>query len=176
MIEIKTEWTEENLKRYIMYKFFFSNKFTMVFAAVFGVCFAAIAASCAAMFAMTKSAVFLILVGAVVVLAVGVAALFVLKINKNVKASVNGNSASSERESVILDEDKITVCKNETPFGEISWEKIVSIELYDKGKTAYLATEEGAVLILEYKNIFTGTEKELREMLLIKNVKLSEKA
>ncbi len=176
MIEIKTEWTEENLKRYIMYKFFFSNKFTMVFAAVFGVCFAAIAASCAAMFAMTKSAVFLILVGAVVVLAVGVAALFVLKINKNVKASVNGNSASSEGESVILDEDKITVCKNETPFGEISWEKIVSIELYDKGKTAYLATEEGAVLILEYKNIFTGTEKELREMLLIKNVKLSEKA
>lgn len=176
MIEIKTEWTEENLKRYIMYKFFFSNKFTMVFAAVFGVCFAAIAASCAAMFAMTKSAVFLILVGAVVVLAVGVAALFVLKINKNVKASVNGNSASSERESVILDEDKITVCKNETPFGEISWEKIVSIELYDKGKTAYLATEEGAVLILEYKNIVIGAEKELREMLLIKNVKLSEKA
>lgn len=175
MIEIKTEWTEENLKRYIMYKFFFSNKFTMVFAAVFGVCFAAIAASCAAMFAMTKSAVFLILVGAVVVLAVGAAAFFVLKVNKNVKASVSGNPASPEGESVILDEDKITVCKNETPFGEISWEKIVSIELYDKGKTAYLATEEGAVLILEYKNIVTGTEKELREMLLIKNVKLSEK-
>lgn len=176
MIEIKTEWTEENLKRYMMYKFFFSNKFTMLSTVVFGLCFAVISVSCAVMFAMTESAVFLVLVGAVVVLAGGAAAFFVLKINKNVKASVNENSALSERESVILDEDKITVCKNETRFGEIGWEKIVSIELYDKGKTAYLATEEGAVLILEYKNIVTGTEKDLREMLLIKNVKLSEKA
>lgn len=148
----------------------------MLSTVVFGLCFAVISVSCAVMFAMTESAVFLVLVGAVVVLAGGAAAFFVLKINKNVKASVNENSALSERESVILDEDKITVCKNETPFGEIGWEKIVSIELYDKGKTAYLATEEGAVLILEYKNIVTGTEKDLREMLLIKNVKLSEKA
>ena len=159
-----------------MYKFFFSNKFTMVSAAVFGVCFAAIAASCAAMFAMTESAVFLILAGAVAVLAAGAVLFFVLKINKNIKASLKDISPSSDRESVILTENGITVCKNEAPYGELDWEKIISIDLYDKGKAAYLATGEGAVLILEYKNIVRGTEKELREMLLIKNVKLSEKA
>ncbi len=77
MIEIKTEWTEENLKRYMMYKFFFSNKFTMLSTVVFGLCFAVISVSCAVMFAMTESAVFLVLVGAVVVLAGGAAAFFV---------------------------------------------------------------------------------------------------
>lgn len=176
MIEIKTDWSEENLKKYIMYKFLFSNKFTIAAMAVFGICFAAIAASCITMFAMTESAVFLVMAGAVAVLAAGTVIFFIVKVNKNVKASADMGKESSENESVILTEDKITVCKNQVPYGEMSWDKISSIDLNEKGKTAYLSTEEGAVLILEYKNIVVGAEKELREMLLIKNVKLSEKA
>lgn len=178
MIEVKTEWNEENLKKYIMYKTFFANKYTMLSFTVFFICFAAIIGTCIAMYCMIKMPIFLIMAGLVTLFSAGFTVFFALKINKNVKVSLKESSASevSGQESAVLTEEFIAIFKNGLPYGEMSWDKVVSISFNDKGGAVYLTAEEGAVLILEYKNIIKGTEAELKEMLQIKNVKLSNKA
>lgn len=179
MVEIKTEWNEENLRKYIMYKTFFANKYTMLSFIVFFICFFAIIATCIAMYCMIQMPVFLIMAGAVLLFAAGFAVFFALKINKNVKQSLKESGAENEspsQETAVLTEALITVFKNGVPYGAMDWDKVTSISFNDKGGAAYLSTEEGALLILEYKNIISGTESELKEMLQIKNVKLSNKA
>jgi len=178
MIEIKTEWNEENLKKYIMYKTFFENKYTMLSFIVFFICFLAIIVTCVVMYCLIKMPVFLIMAGIVALFSVGFTLFFVLKINKSVKQSLkeSGGDLESGQETVVITDNLITMFKNGIPYGTMEWDKISSISLYDKGGAAYLSTEEGAVLILEYKNILSGTESELKEMLQIKNVKLSNKA
>lgn len=178
MIEIKTEWNEENLRKYIIYKTFFANKYTMLSFVVFFFCFLAIVATCIAMYCMIKMAVFLIMAGAVVLFSAGFAVFFAIKINKNVKQSLKESKTdaeATEQETAMLTEDLITVYRNGVPYGVMEWDKITSICFNDKCGAAYLSTEDGAVLILEYKNIKSGTESELKEMLQIKNVKLSNK-
>lgn len=178
MIEVKTEWNKENLKKYIMYKTFFENKYTMLSVIVFLICFIAIIGVCAAMYFIIQMPFFLIMAGAVILLTAGFAVLFFYKINKNIKASLKENKDTEEnaQESTVLTEDSITIIKNGFPYGEMRWDKVASISFNDKGGAAYLSTDEGAVLILEYKNIIKGSERELKEMLQIKNVKLSNKA
>ena len=179
MVEIKTEWNKENLKKYIVYKTFFANKYTMLSFIVFFVCFLAIVATCIAMFCMIRMPIFLVMAGIVALFSAAFAVFFTVKINKNVKQSLKESTegaGENEQETAILTEELITVFKNGLPYGGMEWDKISSISFNDKGGAVYLSTEEGAVLILEYKNIIRGTEAELKEMLQIKNVKLSNKA
>lgn len=176
MVEVKSEWTEEIIKKYIMYKFLFSGKFTLAAITAFVVCFAVIMIFCITMFVTMKSAAFLVIAIAVALFIAGITAFYIIKVNKTVKSTVKNAKALSENQSIILTEDKITVCQNNIPYNETRWDEITSIDINDMGKAAYLSAKNGAVVILEYKNIINGTEKELMEMLLIKNDKLSEKA
>ncbi|MBD5104130.1 MAG: hypothetical protein HDT47_04605 [Ruminococcaceae bacterium] len=175
MIQLKIDWNAENLKKYIMYTSFFGNKYaklSLVFLAVF---FAAILGTCISMFCMSKQLIFLILACAAIVFTAAAALLFVFIIKRNIKKSLSGCS-EDDPDNAVITESAILLCKGNEPFGELDWEKITAISFNDKDGAAYLSAEGSSVLILEYKNITFGSEEKLREMLSIKNVKLSNKA
>lgn len=179
MVEIKTEWNEKNLRNYIIYKTFFANTYTLLTFVVLIFCFLGIIATCITMYCLMNMPVFIIMGGAVILFSAGFVGFFVLKINKNVKQSLKESGADSGalgQETALIAEALITIYKNGVPYGIMEWDKVTSISFNDKGGAAYLCTEDGAVFILEYKNITSGTESELKEILKIKDVKLSNKA
>lgn len=176
MIVLKTDWTKENLKKYILFTSFFGNKMTRALLIGFFLCFVMILGTCIAMFFMLDMPLFLILAGVIVLFCAATVLYFSYTIKKNIQSALSGNQGDSETDGLMITEEKILVCKNGEPVGEIGWDKITSINFNDKDGAAYLLSDGGAVLILEYKNITAGTEKELKELLQIKNVKLPKEA
>lgn len=175
MIQLKINWNAENLKKYIMFTSFFGNKYAKLSLVFFGVCLVMILGTCISMFCMSGQLIFLILACAAIVLTAGTALLFLFIVKRNIKKSLSGCSEDDPDNAVITD-GAILLCKGNEPFGELDWEKITAISFNDKDKAAYLSAEGSSVLILEYKNITFGSEEKLREILSIKNVKLSKKA
>ncbi|MBD5115465.1 MAG: hypothetical protein HDT46_09765 [Ruminococcaceae bacterium] len=175
MIRLKTDWTAENLKKYILFTSFFGNKFAKLALIIFAVCIPAVLVTCIVMFCMIGMPIFLILAGVITVFTVGTVLFFVFTVKGNIKNAL-ASSTESDPDNVVITESAILLCKGNEPFGELDWEKITDISFNDRDKAAYLSAEGGSVLILEYKNITLGSEEKLREMLSIKNVKLSKKA
>lgn len=175
MIEIKTEWTKENLTGYVLSKFFIKNSSMKLAASAFAVCIVLIIASCIVSFLMLGDFALLFLAFGVIVLAVGYVLFLAFALNKYVKKALEANE-KSEMDGAIITEDNIIACCKGEPFGEMLWEKITEIIFNDKRNTVYLSTDDGAVLILEYSKILKGTEKELREIVTNKYEKLPDKS
>lgn len=175
MVQLKIDWNAENLKKYIMFNSFFGNKYAKLSLVFFGICFALILSTCIAMFCMSGQLIFLILACAAIVFTAAAALLFVFTVKRNIKKSLSVCS-EDDPDNAVITESAILLCKGNEPFGEIDWEKITDISFNDRDNAAYLSAEGSSVLILEYKNITFGSEETLREMLSIKNVKLSKKA
>lgn len=175
MIKLKTEWTSENLKKYIIFTSLLENKYSKLSLAVFAVCFLAIFGVCLSMFFNTAMPVFLILACAVALVSAGFALFFFLTVRKNIRKAL-ANASESGFNGVVLTDDTIMLLKDNEPVGTLDWSKITRISFNDKAGAAYLFAEESALLILEYKNIEAGGEKELREMLGAKNDKLPKEA
>lgn len=175
MIKLKTEWTAENLKKYIIFTSLLGNKYSKLSLAVFAVCFLAIFGVCLSMFFNTAMSVFLILACAVALVSAGFALFFILTVRKNIRKAL-ANASESDFNGVVLTDDTIMLLKDNEPVGTLDWSKITRISFNDKAGAAYLFAEESALLILEYKNIEAGGEKELREMLGAKNDKLPKEA
>lgn len=175
MIKLKTEWTAENLKKYIIFTSLLGNKYSKLSLAVFAVCFLAIFGVCLSMFFNTAMPVFLILACAVALVSAGFALFFFLTVRKNIRKAL-ANASESGFNGVVLTDDTIMLLKDNEPVGTLDWSKITRISFNDKAGAAYLFAEESALLILEYKNIEAGSEKELREMLGAKNDKLPKEA
>ncbi|MCM1055407.1 MAG: hypothetical protein NC394_07795 [Bacteroides sp.] len=175
MIQLKIDWTAENLKNYIMFSSFYGNRYVRLSLIAFAACFAAILVTCVVMFCIVGFPVFMILAGVVVVLAAAYLLFFALTIKRNIKKSLAGSS-ENDPDNVVLTENAILLCRGTEPFGEMSWEKVVKIAFNDRDGAAYISAEGGAVLILEYRNITFGSENSLREMLTLKNAKLPKDA
>ncbi|HBH95307.1 MAG TPA: hypothetical protein DDX91_06105 [Ruminococcaceae bacterium] len=175
MVEIKTLWTEENLKEYTKYTTFVKGRLNKVMFIALLVLYAAVVGGCIALFCMFKFTFALVMAIAFTVLLAVCILFFALTVKDFVKTALKAGE-NEEFDSVLINEDNIFICKNGQPIGELEWDKITRIYTNEKAGAVYLCTAENAVLILEYKNIVGGTEKELKDTVEKRYDKLSKKA
>lgn len=175
MVEIKSNWTEENLKEYARFTTFSKGGFSkfMIFALI--VLYIVVVVGCLTIYFMMKLIFALIMLIIFTCFLAACGLFFVLTMKDFVKTALK-SSENEDFDSVLINADNIFICKDQQPIGELDWDKITKIHINEKAGAVYLCTEENAVLILEFKNIVTGTEKELRETVKEKYGKLSKKA
>lgn len=175
MVEIKTKWTEENLKDYMRFNIFNKSKLNKYLFIALIVLYVLVVAGCITIyFVLDFSPALIMLLGFTVILAVSFLIYFFI-LKDFVKTTLKSNK-NEVFDSVLLNSSTIIVCKDQQPIGELGWGKIAKIYINDKCGAVYLCTEENAILILEFKNIVGGTEQELIETVKEKNDKLSKKA
>ena len=175
MVEINTKWTEENLKEYTKYVTFSNGRFSkLVFISLVALYFVVVA-GCLALYFSMKLTFALIMTIVFTCFMAACVVFFALTIKDFVKTALK-SSENEDFNGVLISSDNIFICKDQQPIGELEWDKITKIYTNDKAGAIYLCTEENAVLILEFKNIVNGTEKELRETAKEKYDKLSKKA
>lgn len=175
MVEIKTEWTADNLKKYAEFVFFRKNKFAKVMLIIFPLVFIALVIGCLAIFFLMKL-FFGLIMAAVLVLFSGICFVFLrFAINEFVKNALETNGAS-DFDSALLSGEAIFICKNGEPVGQLSFERLASIDFDERAGAVYLSTVENAVLILEFKNIIKGSKQELTKAVKDIYDKLPKKA
>lgn len=175
MVSIKTEWNEQNLNEYVRYKIFLRNKSTKTVLISFAVFCALVFAFCLIVFFTLGYTFALVFALVMVLLAVFYTVFFTFSIKSAVKKILKSN-AESELNRVMISEDDIIAFNDDEPIGSISWSKIVDIYFSEKVQAVYLTSEGNAVLILECKNILSGTSGELKEIVGAKRNELSKKA
>lgn len=175
MVDIKTEWNEQNLKEYVKYAVFSKNKITKIALISFAACGALVLAFCLTVFFAFGYTFALIFVLVIILLAIAYALFFAFTIRNSAKSILKANLETELNRVMISDEDIIGF-NYEEPIGTISWDKMADIYFNEKLQTAYLTTKGNAVLILECRNILSGTAQELKEIVGAKRDKLSEKA
>ena len=175
MVDIKTDWNEQNLKEYVKYTIFLRNKASKIALISFAVCGALILAMCIAVFFVFSYAYALIFALIIVLLAVSYAVFFALNIKSCTSRILKAN-AESELNRVMISEDDIICFDGDEPVGTISWSKMADIHFSEKAQAAYLTTKGNAVLILECKNILSGTADELKEVIGKKRNELPKEA
>ena len=175
MVDIKTDWNEQNLKEYVKYTVFLKNRTIRTALISFAACGAFIIAFCLIVFFAFNYIFTLIFAATVLILAIGSAVFFTFNIKSSTKNILKAN-AESELNRVMISEDDIICFNDEEPIGTISWSKMVDIYFNEKVQTAYLTTERNAALILECSNILSGTAEEFKEIIGKKRDELSKKA
>lgn len=175
MVDIKTEWNEQNLKEYVKYSVFLKNKTTRIALIFFPVCCVLIIAFCLTISFAFRYTFALVFVFIIMLLAVVYTVFFALTVKNCTKNILQANS-DAELNRVMISSEDIIGFNDDEPIGVISWSKMADIYFDEKKQTAYLTTEGNAVLILECKNILSGTAQELKEILGEKRDKLSKKA
>lgn len=175
MVEIKTKWTEENLKEYTKYTTFVKGKLSKIMFIALLALYVIVVAGCIALYCMFKYTFALVMAIAFTCFLAACLIFFALTTRDFVKTTLKA-SENEEFDSVLINEDNIFICKDGQPIGELEWDKIAKIYNNEKAEAVYLCTAENAVLILEYKNIVSGTEKELKETAEKRYDKLSKKA
>lgn len=174
MVDIKTGWTENNLREYVKYTVFLRNKFSMIALISFAVLGAVIIALCLTIFFVFDYILALVFAGIIVLFAIGFAAFLKLNINSCSKRVLKANE-ESDLNRVMISEDDIIVFNDDEPIGRISWSKMADIYFNEKVQAAYLTTEKNAALILECSNILSGTADEFKEIIEKKRYELSKK-
>lgn len=175
MVEIKTQWTEENLKEYTKYTAFVKGRLSRVMLIALLVLYVIVVSGCIALYCMFKYVFAIVMAIAFTVFLAACLLFFALTVRDFVKTNLKAGE-NEEFDSVLINEDNIFICKDGQPIGELEWDKIAKIYTNEKAGAVYLCTAENAVLILEYKNIVGGTEKELKETVEKRYDKLSKKA
>lgn len=175
MVDIKTDWNEQNLKGYVKYTVFLKTKAIRTALIFFAACAAFVLVFCLTVFFVFEYVFTLIFAGTIMLLAIAFAAFFSLNINSSAKKILKANE-ESDLNRVMISEDDIICFKDEEPIGTVSWSKMADIYFDEKKQTAYLTTERNAALILECSNILSGTADELKEIIGKKRDELSKKA
>lgn len=175
MVEIRTSWTEENLKEYYKYTIFSEKKLPKILLALLPVLYLAILVYCIIVFINMHFTAILVFAIVMTVIFAASAAIFVSMLKSIIKNTLKSNE-NSDFNKAVISRDAIILFKDEKPFGELDWDKIKKVTLNEKFSAVYLSTEENAVLILESKNILNGTWNTLKEIATEKNDKLSKKA
>lgn len=174
MVDIKTDWNEQNLKEYVKYTVFLRNKTVRTSLIFFVGCGAFTLAFCLIIFFIFNYILTLIFAGTILLLAIGFFAFFSFSIKSSTKKILKVN-AGSELNRVMISEEDIVCFNDDEPIGTISWSKMTDIYFNEKIQTAYLTTERNAALILECSNILLGTADELKEIIGKKRDELSKK-
>lgn len=174
MVEIKSVWTEENLKEYARYNTFSKGVFSRFMVIALIALYAVVVVGCLILYFMTEL-VFALIMPVIFTLFLVGCFLFLVSTMKEFVKNALKTGENEDFDSVLIDTDNIFICKEQQPIGQLDWDKITKIGINEKAGAVYLSTEENAVLILEFKNIVKGTEKELRETVKEKYDKLSKK-
>lgn len=175
MVDIKTGWTEQNLKEYVKYTVFSRSKAAKMALIFLAICAVVTFAFCLAVFFIFDYIFTLIFAGTILFIVIASAAFFALSIKSSVKNMLKAN-ADSELNRVMISEDDIICFNGEEPIGTVSWSKMADVCFNEKTQTAYLTTEGNAALILECSGILSGTAEELKEIIGKKRDELSKKA
>lgn len=175
MVDIRTQWNEHNIKEYVKYMVFLKNKPSKIALISFAVCAALVFVFCLIVFFVFYYAFALIFALAILFLAAAYTLSFTFIIKRSTKNILKAN-AESELNRVMISKDDIIVFNDEEPVGTISWSRIADIYFNEKTQTAYLTSEGNAVLVLECKNILSGTAEELKDIIGAKRNELSKKA
>lgn len=175
MVDIKTEWNEQNVKEYIRYMMFLRNKISKLVMIFLTVCCTFTLVFCLISFFAFGYDFTIIFALAIVLIAVAYFVFFALIIKGAAKNILKVN-AGSELNRVMISEDDILGFNGDDPVGVINWNKMDDIYFNEKTQTVYLTTKKNAVLILECKNILSGTSDELKEIVGAKRDELSKEA
>lgn len=175
MVDIKTDWNEQNIKEYVRYTVFLRNKVSKTAVTALAVCSAVLFAFCITMFFIFGYIISLIF-ALMIVLITAIYVAFFAFATKNAAKHIQKTNAESELNRVMISEDDIIGFNDEEPLGTISWSKISDIYFDEKLQAAYLTSQRNAVLILECKNILYGTAEELKAIVEAKRNELSKKA
>lgn len=163
MVEINTGLDEKSLKEYCRFNFRRSKR-NIILIAVLAVVYFTVLIGCFVLF-FAFGYIRGMILAAVLSIFWGAGAMFLRSVLNTFARKAMEDNRDNTHESVILGESSILVCKNGEPIGEIKWEKITEIFFNDKAEAVYLsAAKEEAVLILEKKNIISGTMEELKRI------------
>lgn len=163
MVEVKIEWSEKSLKEYCKFNIFRKTKRTLIAIVTLVLIYILILTACIVLFAAFNFSQGLIL-AAMITVFWGAGALFLRSIMNSMVQKAMEDNKDNPAESVVLGEHSILVCRDGNPVGEIRWEKITGVYFNDKAEAVYLNTKEGAVLMLEKKNIVSGSMEELSKI------------
>ena len=175
MVDIKSEWNEENLKEYVKYTIFLRNKISKIALISFAVCGVFIFAVCTAVYFVFSYAFALVFALIIALIAISYVVFFAYNIKRCTNSILKAN-AESELNRVMISKDDIICFNDDEPVGTISWSKMADIYFNEKEQAAYLTTKGNAVLILECKNIMSGTADELKEVISKKRNELPKEA
>lgn len=163
MVEVKIEWSEKSLKEYCKFNMFRKTKRVLILLLIMVFIYILLMTVCIAVSVTLKFYQILIL-AALITVFWGAGALFLHSvINSTVKKAMEDNKDNTHQ-SVILGEHSILVCQNGNPVGEIDWSVITGVFFNEKAESVYINTEKDAVLILEKKNIVSGSMEELNKI------------
>lgn len=175
MVDIKTDWNEQNLKEYVKYTILLRNKIAKIALIFFAVCGVFILAFCVTAFFVFEYSFALVFAAVILLIAAGYIVFFVFNIRSCAKSILKANT-ETELNRVMISEDDIICFNDDEPVGTVSWSRMVDIYFNEKAQTAYLTTKGNAVLILECKNILAGTAEELKEIIGKKRDELPKEA
>ena len=175
MVDIKTDWNEQNLKEYVKYIILLKNKTAKIALISFGVCGVLILALCVTAFFAFDYFFALIFAAVILLIAAGYVLFFILNIKSCTKSILKANT-ETELNRVMISEDDIICFNDDEPVGTVNWSRMADIYFSEKAQTAYLTTKGNAVLILECKNILSGTDDELKEIIGKKRDELPKEA
>ncbi len=175
MVEIKTLWSEDNLKEYYRFMIFSQRKLPKILLVVLPILCLLMVIMCLIVFIQMQIPTMLVLA---ILIAVGfaVSAVIILFMIKSVIKETLKTNENSEFDKAVISKDAIILYKDEKPLGALEWEKIEKIFVNEKGSAVYLSAGENEMLILESKNIINGTWEALKEIAKEKHDKLPEKA
>lgn len=175
MVEIKTSWSEENLKEYYKFMLFSQRKLPKILLVVLPILCLLMIIMCLIVFIQMQISTMLVLA---ILIAVGfaVSVMIILFMIKSVIKETLKTNENSEFNKAVVSKDAIILYKDEKPLGSLEWEKIEKIFVNEKASAIYLSAGENEMLILESKNIINGTWESLKEIAKEKYDKLSEKA
>lgn len=175
MVEIKTLWSEENLKEYYRFTIFSQRKLPKILLAVFPILYLLMVTICLIVFIQMQISTMLVL-AILITVGFAISAVIILFMIKSVIKETLKANENSEFNKAVISKDAIILFKDEKPLGALDWEKIGKISVNEKASAIYLSAGENEMLILESKNIINGTWESLKEIVKEKYDKLSEKA
>lgn len=163
MVELKIEWTEKNLKEYCMFNLFGKTKRILALVIMLIAIFLVLVTGCIVLYFAFDFYQGLILAGMLTVFWAAGALFLRSVVNGTIKKAIEENKNRLDQ-SVIVGEHSILICHSGTPVGEVKWDQITEVYFNDKAETVYLNTGNDAVLMLEKKNIVSGTMEELKKI------------
>lgn len=163
MVEVKIDWTEENLKEYCKFNLFGKSKHSIILLIVLAVVYIVLVTGCVVLYVALNFYQSLIL-AAMLTVFFGAGALFLRSVMNSIVKKAMEENKDSHFERVIVGEHSIMVCQGGKPIGELMWDKVTGIYFNNKAETVYLNASDDAVLILEKKNIINGSMEELSKI------------
>lgn len=173
MVDLKIEWTNENVSEFVKYTMMTKGKTQKILTVVYAICFSVVLIASLIAFFVTGSWLF-IMTAAASALLLGSFVLFMKITMKKLSISLYDANKDSDVNVIQLSSEDIIVCREGQPVGRIPWDSIAEIDV--NKNAVYLTSKENALLLLEKERITGGTAEELDAIIKEKNAELSKKA